>query len=1589
MIKTKMRVKKRDGTFIPVRLDEITDRIASLSKDLDQKVIDPVKITVEVVEKIHDGIPTSHIDSFTAEICHTKAIEHPHFNTLASRLIISDHQKTIHIMTDLKFSEVCKLLNTNTDQLGEHSSLISDELFSVSQEFKDVIDNMIDNERDFLLDYFGFKTLVKSYLLKIGGKVVETPQHMFMRVALGIHGKFKFDNGVILEPNFELIKETYDLLSTKYFTHATPTLYNAGTKKGQLFSCFEENTLVDTLNGPKPIKNVVIGDEVITHKGNVKKVQQIHKNLLKDREIYELKIRKTTPLKVTGNHKLWTYNDGNTEWKAVDQLTNGDYIGIPNYNGTIEKKQIDLEQKIKEIFEKNGGFDSRETVMEEVTYDDHKVHLNTSWFNNHLNNGEPILVTKQNSSINKIIEIDEYFCRFLGIWYGDGHISHRKDKQGCLIPIGIGITTSQDNYEMISFCTEISKYFGIEPSFHELKDQNTFQILYNSKILGAVFEHMYGKGFDGKILPTDIFKYSTKLVVAFIEGLISSDGCISKKGNITLCMANKELIEQIYTLCRLHNFDVTCPNKTTGGKLTKHQAYQLNLTCMRYILKDIYKTYKDDRIENLSLETNTKNQFSIIEHNGFKFLPFESKNIINIESEYVYTLGVEDDHSYSIGGIIAENCFLIGMDDSLKSIYKVLGDCADISKWAGGIGIHVHNIRANGSYIRGTGGKGDGLVPMLKVYNDTARYVNQGGRRSGSFAIYLEPWHADIQDFLKCKLPHGDENRRARDLFYALWIPDLFMERVKNNESWSLMCPSECPGLANVYGKEFKKLYEKYEKEGRVVKTINAQDLFHDIVKSQIETGTPYMTYKDAANYKSNQKNIGTIKSSNLCVAPETRILTKDGYYEIKDLVNKHIEVWNGTEWSETEVKLTGTNQKLIKVTLSNGSVINCTEYHKFITEIGSRPSDKPIEKIVEAKDLTIDMKLIKHDLPIITSGPEFKYAYTHGLFCSDGTYCYQQYGKQKRQPKITLYGEKKNLIDHLEIRTSSYEETSNSTINVMLPFDIPEKYTVPINFSLVSKLEWFAGVCDGDGTVCTNGENQSIQVGSIHKKYLIDIQLMLQTIGVNAKVAKSQERRITEMSDGKGGIKNYECQEIYRLLINGVDTQHLIDIGFSTKRLKIVKREIQRSASHFTKIISIENEDRFDDTYCFTESKRNRGMFEGVLLGNCSEIMEYSDTEKYACCVLASIVLPTYVVAPTPIKTKKGTKSEDLTETVESGELIFDHAKLSEVVKVVTRNLNKLIDINYYPVEETRTSNMSERPIGIGVQGLADVFYKLGLPYDSEEAIKLDREIMETIYFSALSSSLELSKKDGPYATFKGSPISKGHFQFDLWKEFPTNKEHVPEINHSGRYDWDKLRREIKKHGVRNSLVTALMPTATTSQIMGSASEAFEPITSNCYTRRVRAGEFIVINPYMATDLIKAGLWNEEMRNKLLQTRGSLQEIKEIPQKLKDIYKTVWELQQKVLIDHSIARAPYVDQSQSLNLYFASGDADKIAKAHFYGWSRGLKTGSYYIRSKPSINSASFTVTKEEEPERIEKSPPKKTPVVEVTEEICDSCGS
>ena len=568
------------------------------------------------------------------------------------------------------------------------------------------------------------------------------------------------------------------------------------------------------------------------------------------------------------------------------------------------------------------------------------------------------------------------------------------------------------------------------------------------------------------------------------------------------------------------------------------------------------------------------------------------------------------------------SCFLLTMkEDSIDGIYDTLKQCAKISQSAGGIGLSIHNVRATGSYIKGTNGVSNGIIPMLRNFDMTARYVDQGGgKRKGSFAIYLEPWHSDIFEFLQLKKNHGKEELRARDLFYAMWIPDLFMKRVESNSDWSLFSPDEAKDLHETYGEEFEKLYEKFEKEGKARKTVKAQDLWFEILEAQIETGNPYILYKDACNIKSNQKNLGTIKSSNLC-----------------------------------------------------------------------------------------------------------------------------------------------------------------------------------------------------------------------------------------------------------------------------------------------------------------------------------------------TEIVEYTSPDEVAVCNLASIALNKFV----------------------KNDMTYDHKKLYEITKVITKNLNKVIDVNYYPVEEARNSNMRHRPIGIGVQGLADTFILMRHAFDSPEAKKLNEEIFETIYFGAMEASMEIAKEEGTYKTYEGSPVSKGIFQFDMWGIAPSSK----------RWDWTKLKREVKKHGVRNSLLLAPMPTASTSQILGN-NECFEPYTSNIYTRRVLSGEFIVVNKHLLKDLIKLNLWNESMKDRLMEANGSIQGIKEIPDDIKLLYRTVWEVSQKSIIDMAADRGAYICQSQSMNIHMQDANFGKLTSMHFHAWKKGLKTGLYYLRTKAAADAIKFTIVKDEKSQTMED----KQAAVQCSidnQDDCEMCGS
>jgi ribonucleoside-diphosphate reductase alpha chain len=1633
-----MHIKKRDGRLEQLSFDKVIYRLKKLCNDRSLGVletIDPDVVAQRVVSSIYDGVTSSELDEQSARIS-ISMTENIEYQKLASRITISNAHKN----TNGCFSEVMERLYNNTDRLDVHAPIIADDVIQIVRRHKDTLNSTIDYSRDYLFDYFGYKTLERSYLQKILNKqtgkmeVVERPQHLYMRVAVGIH-----------KDNIDAILKTYHLISQHYYTHATPTMYNAGTRSSNFASCFHEDTIVTTVNrGPIKIRDIKIGDTVVTHMGNVKPVVQLHKNLLNNRKLYEIQVAKSQTVKVTNNHKLWalkvsknlktekkdkqTYdlefvkdylekdnckllsteyksmkeklqficmcgkisntsfeniyrnnircNDrsciysrerkslskskkiSDPQWISVEDLQIGDYIGIPNkiqsvdYSSTMDilqfKNLLENQKNRKATYslnlyetdteDKDSGidiYDKNEKVVLK-TYSEHSAWKNVK---------KSVKIYRDHSPINRFWTIDSEFSKFIGIFYGDGHILTCKDTFGNKVCRGIGITIHNANKNLIEYCQKVGEQlFGIKATIHKMKNQNVTQVIYSSVLVGEIFKHLFGIHFNGKKIWNEMFKWDKNMIVSLLEGLITTDGCITKGHLVSLQMSNCKFMRDLYYLLRNNNIDTSYGSeRMQKGATQKH--VQINIPIKDLHITNVNKYYEDDRLTTI-IKKNCRNQYSSIEIDGFKFLKLENKTeIIEDIPEYVYTLGIQDDHSYNVEGLVAQNCFLIGTEDSIEGIFKTITDCGKISKMAGGIGLHITSIRAKGSMIRGTNGPSDGIIPMIKVYNETAKYINQGSRRKGSFALYLEPWHADIIEFLDLKKNQGHEDMRARDLFYAVWMPDLFMKRVEEDGDWHLMCPDECPGLNDVYGDEFEELYNKYVSEGRHKRTIKAQEVWTKILDAQIETGTPYIGYKDAVNKKCNQKNLGTIRSSNLCVAPETMILTSKGYFPIVELENKEVEVWNGEEFSTTIVKKTGQDQELIKVVLSNGSELECTPYHKFYIVRGKRPKQYPRLIQVDAQNLKPGMKLIKSEYPVVKQGnSDFPYPYEHGLFCADGTY--EHNSENSHLPRITLYNDKKSLLPYIKTRIQVCEEDKFGRINCRLPVNIKQKYIVPINYDLDIKLRWLEGLSDGDGCIIKSDNLTSIQISSIHEDFLINVKYLLQTLGCDPKIREASEAGWKFLPDGNGGQDEYYCQKLYRLLITSYDVANLVNLGFNPKRLKVSGIYPKNNTRRWITVEKIQNTNRISDTYCFKEEKRGMGIFNGVLTGQCSEISLYSDNKEYATCNLASIALPKYV------------KYDD------NNKPYFDFEHLRRVAEYIIQPMNDVIDNNYYPVPETKTSNMKHRPLGIGVQGLVDVYVKMRFPFESPEAKRLNKEIFETIYYGCLQGSIDLAKRDGAYSSFKESPFSKGKLQFDLAAEFDgiNLSDYL-----SGRWDWDALKGDLVQYGCRNSMLLALMPTASTAQIMNNT-EAFEPFDSCIFKRRVLSGEYIVVNKYLVEDLTRLGLWTKELKDTIIANDGSIQNIDTIPDDLKDLYKTVWEISMKSVIEQCHDRGVFVDQMQSMNLFMANPNYKRLTSMHFYAWKNHLKTGMYYLRSKSSAAAGKFSIDPELEKRIMEK---------------------
>lgn len=1138
-----MQVTKRNGSLETVKFDKIFKRIQRQAKDL--KNVDCHAVAQKVILGLFEGVSTTELDKLAIETSYFMSVKHPDYDKLASRLAIS----RLHKETESKFSDVMDKLYSVKDTFGRAKPLLSDVVYNFIKKHSHVLDSVVDYQKDYLFDYFGFKTLERSYLLKIDDKIVERPQHLYMRVACGIHA---FDNDI------DACLNTYQMLSSLEATHATPTLFNSGLPKNQLSSCFlvamkddsvpgiyntltecalisqsaggigvhihnirskdspiygtngksngiipmlknfnetaryidqcfAENTIVYTSEGIKKVQDVCVGDQLISHNGNFNSVEKVLKKEFNG-ELISLKVKQSLRNVLVKKEHPFLVLKNQKKGTSFDVIKN-----------RLDKNIIEPEF----------------VEAESLTEDDLIAF--------------PIINYEKDYDL-----YNEEDCRFYGLMLGDGWIhKNNSDAKLFLDPQkdDLGFVRNYLNRYLIKF----SEYYKNDGRQVVFRWKPEYPFKFNRS--------MCYDEFGIKKMHHTMMHLSKSKSLNILKGLIHSNG---HGGNeILLEMTSKNVIENIkYVLSRFGILTSGCDKNKINDELSyKNIKETISLRIPK--VKDVTDILNIDEGEYVTYFT----------HNNFVYSRINDISLVNYNG-IVYDYEVAPDHSY----------------------LTEIGLCH-----------------------------------------------NGGGKRKGSFAIYLEPHHDDIFDFLDLRKNNGKEELRARDLNLALWISDLFFKRVEDDGLWSLMDPNVSVGLQNVYGEDYEKLYLSYEQQGKFVRQVKARDLWQAIMTSIIETGQPYMLSKDSSNKKSNQKNLGTIKSSNLC-----------------------------------------------------------------------------------------------------------------------------------------------------------------------------------------------------------------------------------------------------------------------------------------------------------------------------------------------AEIIEYSDENSTAVCNLSSISLPSFV---DDRKNKK----------------IFNHKKLFETVKLLTENLNKIIDIEYYPVETARNSNLKHRPIGIGVQGLADLFCKLKYPWESEEAAKLNKEIFETIYYAFLHTSCELAMKYGPYESFEGSPASQGVLQFDMWGVKPSNQ-----------YNWDELKEKIKNHGLRNSLGVALMPTASTSQIMGNT-ESFEVPTSNIFKRATLSGEFTILNKYLVEDLIELGLWNEQMKQKIVASEGSIQYIDEIPDNIKTLYKTVWEIPQKVLMNLSADRGAFVCQSQSLNLYFKDANFAKLSSAYIYGWKKGLKTISYYTRQKTS-SAQKFTVDVS-----IEKEMKEKQKQVEEEEiacsldnpENCVACGS
>lgn len=1141
-----MQITKRNGQKIDFNPNKILLRIKKQSSGLQ---VNPDELFLKVTQGIADNMTTSEIDDLISIVSESLAMNHPDYSKLAANIAISK----LHKETEDSFMKATKK--------QYNAGLLNEVYFNRVKDNIDLIESVIDYSRDYQFDYFGWCSLKDIYLLKIGDVIAERPQQLYVRIAL------------MVTANNEDFIEKYLDLSLQKESPATPIKINIGTKIGQIASCFDENTNVYIHGkGLIPIKDVNIGDKTITHNNNLKNVTNVWVNDVAGRDVVKFKTYRGKPITCTSNHEFFSISSEQLSWglkpkfNKIDYLREGDYIKLASNIGNVSEEKIDLYEILKNI----EGY--------EITCDDEFIYGIKKWEQS-IHNVKGII--KNHKKLNKIkryLVIDNDMAKFIGHWYGDGSLL----KRGGNIR-GVSLVAHTKQIEICDFIRNIlSNRIGLKFTEylgkHNKNDSEWYSFSVNNNLLGICFEKLFGSYFSGKKINTFMYDWNKELFDNFLIGLLNSDGCVTNVLDINIALKNESLIKNLSIILKKHGYDV-------GYSITNKELFRLDLGKKTNLRGEITKHYEDDRLTREFKLVNDRKYVIIID--GEKYCQIVKKEQIDYTKTKVYNLEIEDDHSYNVEGVIAKNCNLsIIADDSTEGLLDMLNRVSISSSKAEGIGLAVSNIRSKETNVGKSNGKAGGILKYLKVVNEALRFWNQRGKRPGSCAIYIEPWHKDVFDVLDIRKKTGQEELRARDLFSALWIPDNFMRAVEGNLDWYLFCPHDIKkaGLKpfyEIYGNEYEEEYDKAVSLGIGTK-IKAHDLWLKIIEAQIETGMPYMCFKDHANNKSNQKNFGVIHSSNLC-----------------------------------------------------------------------------------------------------------------------------------------------------------------------------------------------------------------------------------------------------------------------------------------------------------------------------------------------AEIFEVTDAETTAICTLTSIPVQKFV----------------------NNDNTYNFDGLGRVVRSITKSLNIAIEVNDYSTKEGRKGGLEQRALGIGIQGLADVFAMLKLPFVSDKARQLNKDIFETIYFNALKQSCVLAKETGEtYKYYSGSPISEGVFQFNMWG--------LKENEFSGRHDWKGLKKNIIKYGVRNSLVTCCPPTASSSRVIGS-NEAFEPFTSNLYVRRVTGGEFAMVNKHLVKDLEAEGLWNRQILNELIKNEGSIQNIPVISEKLKEVYKTVWEISQKSLIEMSADRGPFIDQSQSLNIFFSTPSVEKLSTSHMLSWKLGLKTGQYYLRSE------------------------------------------